>query len=58
MDLVAAGTAAQELANLIINNPDGNSIFSLDSSGLLRIELSAGKNNYNYTLINQVRPRN
>ena len=58
VDLVAAGTAAQELANLIINNPDGNSIFSLDSSGLLRIELSAGKNNYNYTLINQVRPRN
>ena len=56
-DLAAAASASQELANLIINNPDGSNIFILNN-GLLRIELSAGKNNHNYTLINQVRSRN
>jgi prepilin-type N-terminal cleavage/methylation domain-containing protein len=57
VDLAVANSAPHELANLIINNPDGNNIFILNS-GLLRIELSAGKNNYNYTLISQVRSRN
>lgn len=56
-DLAAAGSASQELANLIIDNPDGSDIFILNG-GLLRIELSAGKNSRDYTLISQARLRN
>lgn len=55
----------QELANFIVDNPNGNPIFSL-VGGVLTIELTVrprpqdpeGRGNRNYTVRTQVRPRN
>ena len=52
-----ANNNRQELANLIVNNPSGNNIFNLNGN-LIRIELSAGMDSYNYTLRTQARSRN
>jgi len=47
----------QELANLIINNPSGNNIFTKNGS-LITIELTVEEDSRQYTLKTQVRLRN
>lgn len=50
----------EELANTIINNPSGNSIFRRHPTigNLYIIEITLEKNNRRYTLRSMVRPRN
>lgn len=65
--IAAANLNRQDLANLIVfPNPSGNNIFIDSGGGLYTIELTVrprptaavGRENRNYTLRTQVRPRN
>jgi prepilin-type N-terminal cleavage/methylation domain-containing protein len=66
-NIVVANSNRQELANFIVTNPSGNSIFDYDYSGrVVTIELTVrpdpnqpvGIGNQDYTLRSRVRPRN
>lgn len=64
--IAAANLNRQELVNFIVTNPSGNLIFIAAGGGLYTIELTVrprptqpiGRDNRNYSVRTQVRPRN